>query len=358
MPYGKYDKDALKILFLTNGTASHVWRIDGVARRAEEFTKHEIAVTNSDQWNNDTIGADIVIWEMVSGSHVIDTCHNLGAKVIYEADDAVIDTYGKERKNLMHIDAHHRSSSIETIRKCDAVTVTSPELKENYARFTDKPIFVLPIYMDYDYYKPALTVDMPARNTDEIRLGWFGGKGHIEDLHMVIPALKRVLEKDPRVKFIYCGYGGMESDNVTMRATWGEDIFKTLPRERRELVPGVEEHFWPTKHRFLDLDIGIAPLIEDDFNRHKVHTKWLEYSALETPSVVSPTVYSKVVEHGKTGLIAKTEDEWFNHIMALVNDIHLRRKIGLSAAEEVKSKHNIDDYWMEWIRVYQDIMAL
>lgn len=351
------NKDHIKALFFSNGTASHIWRIDGIARRANERTEHEIAVTTHDQWNNDTIGANIVIMEMLSSHSMVETCKNMGAKVIYEADDVVLDAYGRERKNLQHVDDKFRTSAIETIRKCDAVTVATEAMKENYSRFTDAPIYVLPILMDYDFYGQAVTTEMPKRNTDEIRIGWFGGKSHFEDLKLVIPALKEVIERDKRVKFIYCGYGGTGGNSLAMEAAWGEDVLSEIPRDRREFVPGANEEFWPMKHRFLDLDIGIAPLVDDYFSGAKCPTKWLEYSALNTPSVLSPTVYSKVVEHGKTGLIAKDTKEWTNHLLALVKDPKLRQKIGTAAAEEVRDKHNLEDRWEEWIQTYEEILS-
>lgn len=321
-----------------------------------ERTEHEMAVTTHDQWNNDTIGANIVIMEMLTSHSMVETCKNMGAKVIYEADDVVLDAYGRERKNLMHVDDGFRSSAIETIRKCDAVTVATEAMKENYARFTDAPIYVLPILMDYDFYGPAELIDMPKRNTDEIRIGWFGGKAHFEDLRMVLPALKEVIERDKRVKFIYCGYGGMESDSLAMEAQWGEDVLKEIPRERREFVPGAPEDYWPYKHRFMDLDIGIAPLVDDGFNRAKCPTKFLEYATLKTPAVCSPTVYEKVVQPGKTGLIARDTKEWANHLLALVKDEKLRRKLAEGASEDVRDNHNIEDRWQEWVRVYQSVL--
>lgn len=357
-------KDHIKALAFTNGTASHVWRFDPIARRMNRETEHEMAVTTHDQWNNDTIGANIVIMEMLTSHAMVETCKNMGAKVIYEADDVVIDSYGKERKNHMVVDKKFRSSAIETIRKADALTVATEAMKENYSRFTDAPIYVLPILMDYDYYGEAEVTELPKRNTDEIRIGWFGGKTHFEDLKMVLPAIKNVLKRDKRVKFVYCGYGGMESDSLAMEAMWGEDVFKDIPRERREFAPGVPEDYWPQKHRLLDFDIGIAPLIDDSrkdglpgFNESKCYTKWMEYSVLKTPAVLSPTVYDKVVKHGKTGLIAKTEKEWENHIMALVNDPKLREKIGTAASEDVRDNHNIEDRWKDWIKVYEEVLG-
>lgn len=349
-------KKELQILAFTNGTASHVWRFDAISRRINEQTKHSMFTTTHEAWNNDIVGANLVILEMLASSNIVDTCHNLGAKVIYEADDAIIDTYGRERKNLQQLNEKFRGSAIETIRKCDAITVTNEHLAENYRRFTDKPIHVLPIYMDYRYYGDAINIKLSERNTSEVRIGWFGSKGHFEDLRMIVPALKEVLEKYKEAKFVYVGYGegGQSASQIGI---WGEEeVFKEIPRERREFAPGAPAEYWPFKHRLLDFDIGIAPLIDDDFNKNKVNTKWLEYSVLEIPTVASSTVYGEHIDHGKNSFIADTHDEWVEYLSKLIEGKALRNRMGKAAAKEVKKNWNIDDHWMEWVKIYEDML--
>ena len=72
-------------------------------------------------------------------------------------------------------------------------------------------------------------------------------------------------------QLFYCRQRGLsEEDAVSMLVNgFCKDVFKELPRDRREFMPGVPEEYWPMKHRFMDLDIGIAPLIDDNFNKHK-----------------------------------------------------------------------------------------
>lgn len=356
------DPKNLHILAFTNGTGSHRWRLTSIAERLNTQTNHEMVVTDFGKWNGSTVGADIVIIEMMTSSKMVDACHEQKAKVIYEADDAAIDTYGKERKNLQHMGADWRQNSIDTIAKCDAMTVTNWYLKENYARFTDKPIHILPNYLDLDWYgREKLLI---RRNTDEVRIGWFGSRGHYEDLRMIIPALKNVLEKYPQAKFVYCGFGGMSSDRLMTEVGWGEDVFKELPRNRREFVIPVGEDLWPMKHQTLDFDIGIAPLIDDPFNHCKTPIKWMEYAATGVPAVMSPTVYAEhpfargksTVKHGVDGFIANTQQEWETYLGNLIESKELRKKIGDKAKKNVFENWNIDKHWTKWLSVYEGVI--
>lgn len=352
-------------LAFDNGTTSRKWRFDGIASRFLQHTEEdELIVRSHKDWNGDTYGANLVILEMLTGPHIVEEAQKQGAKVIYEADDAVIDAYGKERKNLQHLGEEHRSRAIETIKAADAITVTNHYLAENYKRFTDKPIYILPNFVDFDWYgKEPLKVE---RNSDEIRIGWFGSRGHFEDLRWLVPVLKRILEKYPKVKFVYCGYGGMSSDRLVTEVGWGEDVFKELPRDRREFYLPAPPENWQMKHRMLDLDIGLAPLIDDYFNHCKTPIKWMEYSILRTPVVASPTVYAEnpyskdrgpVVRHGKTGFIAKTEDEWFNYLSQLIEDKALRVKMGKDAQQDVFTNWDLDKHWDKWKEVYDEVLG-
>ena len=344
----------LKILVFTNGTVSPRWRFEGQAQRINAKTRHEMFITLHDNWNGNIAGANLVILEMLTGEHIVKECQAQGAKVVYDADDAVIDSYGKERKNLQHIGPEWAASSKKTIAACDAVTVSNETLKKNYGRFTKKPVYITPFTVDFDWYgKDLLRIQ---RTTNEIRIGWFGSKGHLEDLKMVTPAIKEVLEKYPHAKFVYCGYGGMSSDRLLTEVGWGEDAFKSIPRDRREFVVGVDGDFWPMKHRLLDFDIGISPLIDDHFNHCKTYTKWLEYSALRTPGVYSPTVYDRVVEHGKTGFIAKTKKDWVDHLSLLIENAALRKQIGKAARRKVLKKYDMDKEWVNFVELHKKIL--
>lgn len=366
MPETLTREKPLDILVFTNDTASPKWRFDGQADHFNTETPISMFVTSHKTWNGKTMGADIVIFEMTTNKEAVEICKAQGAIVVYECDDASIDTYGREdRKHLMHVNEQWKQKTIETIQACDAVTVTNHYLKENIARFYDGPIYILPNYVDFNWYG-ELTKLLVKRATNEIRIGWFGSKGHYEDLVMVTNALKRVLEKYPQAKFIYTGSGGMSSDRPSTQVGWGEDFFKDIPRGRREFYKGIDPELWPTKLRHIDLDIGLAPLIDDAFNHCKSHIKWMEYACVGVPAVVSPTVYAEhpetpgksVVEHGVTAFVATTEDEWVEYISRLVEDAELRKTMAEAALKEVKASWNLKDHLTRFAKVYRQIDAL
>ena len=356
----------LNILVFTNDTSSPYWRFNGQARHFNQETTVSMYVTSNKSWNGRTMGADIVILEMLTNPAMVQMCKDQGAIVVFECDDASIDTYEeKGRKHLMHVNDKWKEQSIKTIQACDAVTVTNHYLKENIARFYKGPIFILPNYVDFGWYGKETKIS-PPRATDEVRIGWFGSKGHYEDLVMVTNAIKRVLEKYPQAKFIYTGSGGMSSDKASTQVGWGEDFFKEIPRGRREFYKGVDAELWPMKHRLCDLDIGLAPLIDDNFNHCKTGIKWMEYAVTGVPAVVSPVVYAEhpeekegsMVTDGVNALVAQNEEEWFEKICLLVEDAELRKTMAAAALKEVQEKWNLDDHLARFEKVYREIDSL
>ena len=82
-----------------------------------------------------------------------------------------------------------------------------------------------------------------------------------------------------------------------------------------------------------DLDGNLAPLEPGrTFNEAKSAIKWLEAALTRTPTVASPSApFQEVIEHGSTGLLADTEDEWVASLLRLVDDAELRDRIGHAA---------------------------
>jgi len=91
-------------------------------------------------------------------------------------------------------------------------------------------------------------------------------------------------------------------------------------------------------------DINIAPLKSSPMADCKSEVKWLEAAMFGVPSVLSGTeTYREVVEHGVTGLICDTPEEWTAAIDLLVNDATLRHRIGVEAWRRVRDNYSISN---------------
>ena len=335
----------MNILAFSNQTGSVQWRLDGPAKYINNRTPHEFYVTDSRNWKEDTLGADIVIAQMWRNPKGIDIAHKQGAKVVYEADDIVLGVGGGDRKTLMDLTPEEEEQTKETIAKADLVTVTTEVLADHYRNFNDN-VVVLPNYMDFDWWNKP----WKPNNTGQLRLGWAGSLSHREDLMFMAPIIKEILDEFPFVKFIYCGAGGK-------KGIYGEDLFDIIPEHRREYYPGVPLEFWSEKSKSLGIDIGIAPLLDDAFNAGKSNIKYFEYSANGVPGVYADTVvYNTTITNGVNGFLAKTAEEWKNAISKLILDESLREMLATEAQKDIFTNWDIEHHYNKWIEAYERIL--
>lgn len=91
----------------------------------------------------------------------------------------------------------------------------------------------------------------------------------------------------------------------------------------------------------LNFDVGIMPLTDDEWARGKSGNKALYYMAAGIPPVVSPVgVNSEIVQHGQTGFLAKSQDEWFNALSTLIVSPETRTTLGLNARNRVLTEYS------------------
>lgn len=290
------------------------------------------------------------------------TCQELGVPLIVDLDDnhfevkednpAYLQGYGPGGEKRQILGAF--------ISFADALFVSTKPLADYYKKFLkealtiEKPVFVLPNSNDFDDWQ----VKTPEhKEKEDIVIGWMGSVTHDEDLAMVIPAIKTVLEKYPKVKFNVVG--GLRE----------ETIHKLLPEDgewmNRFLATGPTQAWdkYPELVANLDFDIGICPLVNDEFTKGKSHIKWMEYTMAGIPVVVSdsypytkPILRKQVVQDGKTGLVAKTTQEWVDHLSRLIEDHELRTELATNAQESIKKSWQYKDNIKLWQKAIEEVL--
>ncbi|WP_223808989.1 glycosyltransferase family 4 protein [Rufibacter hautae] len=90
------------------------------------------------------------------------------------------------------------------------------------------------------------------------------------------------------------------------------------------------------------IDIGLYPLPNEEWVLGKSGLKALQYMALGVPTIATAIGANfRVIEHGVSGFLVNSPEEWLQAIRALVKDEELRRLIGTSAVERVDKYYSI-----------------
>lgn len=223
----------------------------------------------------------------------------------------------------------------------DAVICSTSFIKENLLKlFPDKKIHVISNSIDFDLWEkmPSDGV-MEKKKEGNVRI-WFGGCGnHNGDLEIIKPVLLALLDEFPNLE-------------IVMAAQF--ECFKDI-KNPRFIVQGrwVSIFEYPSMMKGVDADIGIAPLLDNQFNRSKSNLRWLENSALRIPTVCSNVrPFSESLKHGKDGFLCSSSQEWYEDLKMLINSKKLRSQIGNEAYNQVKTRFNMND----WAKTYSNVL--
>jgi glycosyltransferase involved in cell wall biosynthesis len=100
-----------------------------------------------------------------------------------------------------------------------------------------------------------------------------------------------------------------------------------------------------------DADIGISWLPDDVWSRGKCGLKVLQYMAAGLPVIANPVgVQADLVQHGQSGFLAETAEEWVEAVGRLANDRELRRRMGQAGRRRVEESFDVGvgaDRWLE-----------
>jgi glycosyltransferase involved in cell wall biosynthesis len=99
-------------------------------------------------------------------------------------------------------------------------------------------------------------------------------------------------------------------------------------------------------------DIGISWLPEDEWSRGKCGLKVLQFMAAGLPVVANPVgVQTEMIEHGETGYLATTPEQWVEAIGRLAGDPALRQRMGAAGRRRVETDYSVAAGGRRWLRV-------
>lgn len=228
--------------------------------------------------------------------------------------------------------------------QADLITTTTEYLADKFRQHNSN-VKICPNSIDLDLWRP---IPRPEQLKDEIRIGWFGGDSHFVDLELFKGLLPRLTKAYPKVKIV------MQAPPVP---EWAQ-FFKDIPVDRFEWYNWADLRFYTLFLASRHFDIGLCPLAVNEFNKCKSNIKALEFQALGAAVVAQNMIpYSNTIEDGITGLLASTEDEWFEKISSLIEDREYREYVALKAYEDVQKNWNLDLNCRIWEKTFNDLMG-
>ena len=265
------------------------------------------------------------------------TCENDEGKVTLEWKDGV---------NGFNI-----SENIERLENfrslCQAakyMTTSTPRCEQYLKEEMGKEVETFVNYnsVRFDHYD-----DVALAPHKEIRIMWQGSDTHYDDLFRIRKALQNVIKKYPEAKLIMWG--------LHSPALLGD-----IPPERIKLIPWLPYDTYHVKLVTVGPDINICPLTPTQFNNSRSAIKWYEASLLHDPAATIAQragAYQDEIEHGKTGLLFDTPNEFEEQLCTLIENEKQRRELASNAKDWVHENRDAFKVvpklyeWFQQIRV-------
>lgn len=232
-----------------------------------------------------------------------------GAKWIIDMDDNLFEV---TKDNPAYANTKYlKDEIILALTLADGLTVSVPSLKELYQKYNPN-VFVMPNGID------PLEFQNPKGHHEKLRIGWRGAYGHSQDIKLIEDVLNRICT-DYDVEF--CTFGVKPEVKIKNHI-------------HHDWVPFTE---YPEKVQQLAYDIAVVPLIDSEYNRCKSNIAILEYSAMGTPVIASPTIN----QIGMPIKYASSNFDWYDHLEALIKDATARKNQGKEQLVFVKDNYNV-----------------
>ena len=235
---------------------------------------------------------------------------------IVDYDDAIFHRYELHRwspvRSLL-------GRKIDRIMAAASVVVAGNDyLAERARRAGARRVETIPTVIDLARYRQK----EGARDGDRLTIGWVGSRSTIAYLRALEPVLRTSV---PGTKFRLVNVGG---------TPWSS------PDLEIENVPWSEAS---EVAAMIGFDVGVMPLPDEPWTRGKCGYKLIQYMGCALPTIASPVgVNASIVEHGKTGLLASSTDEWRSALQALASSSELRTSMGRVGYARVRDRYSLE----------------
>ncbi|MBE0686785.1 MAG: glycosyltransferase, partial [Anaerolineaceae bacterium] len=274
---------------------------------------------------------------------IVQQARLLNKPIIYDLDDLLFQLPDNHPDKQSQYYTESLLPIMQSLTDADCVTVTTPNLKEQIQPFNNK-VVILPNYFDDSLWKLKPPLLEPKLNKPII-IGYMGTESHEEDIVLISPVLVELLNKYTNEIEIHF---------------WGA-------KPPNQLLEFVSVKWYPSlTYNYMDFsnffqkqkaDIFVAPLIDNQFNRAKSPLKFFEYAALGAPTVFSHIdPFVNVITNKHNGLLAMNQDEWYDHLVQLIENNEIREKIALNSQESIVENWLLSKNANQWRLIYENIL--
>lgn len=303
----------MRILFLTHraDTPSTRYRVDPfvdrLRRAGHDAISREYSSSPFALWGTfrEARAADaVVLQKRLPPRWITRALRRRARRLIYDFDDAV---YLRRKGAAVSPTRERRFEAV--VAAADVVVAGNSHLAARARRAV-----VIPTVLDPAKYESA-----PRTPHDGVVAGWIGAGGNLPYLEALLPRLKGL---PVRVRVVCNRF----PDGVE-KVPWSE-------AGEAEAVAG--------------MDIGLAPMPDDEWTRGKCGTRILQYFAAGAP-VVADDVGAHRDLVGEGGFLVSSPEAWAEKVGSLASDASLRKRMGEEGRRRLRQAFTPDAVFPKWL---------
>jgi len=265
----------------------------------------------------------------------------LGLPVLYDIDDPLFSvpayaTYGNAERIAPQLRAHflsHAPLYAAMMNACDAVSVSTPALRDHAACFTRRPVFVRRNFADGESLdRGRRAVGLLAHQAaakdgaSPFTIAFASGSnGHEADFDAIAAAVEAFLTAGPDRRLLILGRFDPAHLPEAIRA-------------RTTLRPFLDYDAY--LQALAGVDCAIMPLADDLFNRCKSGVRLIDASAVGVAAIVSDVGDAPaLIRPGETGLVVGRGESWAAALEQMAADRVATAQMG------TRARHHLETNW-------------
>jgi glycosyltransferase involved in cell wall biosynthesis len=236
--------------------------------------------------------------------------------IIYQLDDPLYLPYKSPSNGYLSYLKFF--GKVKEIVKLSKVVIANSSHIRDYCLEFNRNVWQVPSIVDTNQftYKPF------EKNIERVCVGWSGSPTTLKNIKLVENALQTLSAKDIcDIHFIGGTDFNLENVKYSSQKWSGETEVEDLRK----------------------MQIGLVPLPDNAWNKHKFIMKTAQYMALGIVPVGTPMASNpEVIKHGENGFLAANDREWVEYVSLLVNDADLRNNMSIKCVKEACKHFNLE----------------
>jgi glycosyltransferase involved in cell wall biosynthesis len=253
------------------------------------------------------------------------------SKLIYDIDDMLFERNNKSESVIQRLKGKRKP--LVLMKYARYVITCTPKLEEK-ALSINKRKNVIDISSTFNTSR-FIPVTNYSKHEETV-IGWTGTHSTIPFLETLQPVLAELSKQRKIILLVIANKEYKMKDVKTEFVFWKEE------REVADL------------HR---IEIGLYPIPANEWSLGKSSLKALTYMAIGIPFVA--TAYGtnyRIMENGVQGFMAGTQQEWLKGLITLIDDVGLRKKMGLAGRKRVEERFSMEANYPKYLQVFKTVL--